>query len=172
MTFQVIQRPSKPVPFDPCFRVEGERYLADLVYEYQRLVTRREGALNGTMVRAPDGRLCKVGEGIEAEATGTTDHSARFAKAIQPPPHDRLVAENVALLLGWRVVRFIAPVHIRKVHREIADATDRVSAADEALEVMSEMFALAVRLGWRSDNPCDCVRPFLPKTWKRGLIRA
>ena len=94
------------------------------------------------------------------DAPEVLDHTATFAAPIEFAD-DRVTAEAAVMLIGWRRVEEVTRADIRRVHREVGRTTDRISAANETLEVLRDMFRLAIRKGWRSDNPCDGVRPLL-----------
>jgi hypothetical protein len=110
--------------------------------------------------RAIDGGADPLGEQEENRAAATVaDLCARFQRDYLPrnrPSTQRVYKQQIATdilpALGRAKVAAVSHADVDGFHRRLS--TRAPTHANRTLAVLSRMFNLSIRWGWRADNPC------------------
>jgi integrase len=110
--------------------------------------------------RQIDGGADPVGEQEESRAAATVaDLCARFERDYVPrkrPSTQRVYRQQIAAdilpAFGRMKVAAVSPADTDDFHHRLSARAP--THANRTLAVLSKMFSLAIRWGWRSDNPC------------------
>jgi integrase len=113
--------------------------------------------------RAIDGGADPVGEHREQrEAAIVADLCSRFLKEHLPRvrpatqrDYQQQITVDIVPALGRMKVAGVTHADVDAFHRRISERAP--THANRVLACLSKMFSLAVRWGWRSDNPCKGV---------------
>jgi integrase len=113
--------------------------------------------------REIDGGADPIGEQEENRAAATVaDLCARFERDYLPrnrPSTQRVYRQQIATdilpALGRVKVALVSHADIDEFHRRLSARAP--THANRTLAVVSRMFSLAIRWGWRADNPCKGV---------------
>jgi integrase len=94
------------------------------------------------------------------EAPTVKDLTKRFLEEHAPTRRPSYLTNNKLLLRNWILpeignlkVADVRPAQVEAVHRKATKAGSPITA-NRAVSTMSKMFALAIRWGMRTDNPC------------------
>ena len=80
-----------------------------------------------------------------------TDHLPRKRPSSQAEDK-AIIAKIIKPRIGNRKVAAVTHADINRLHREISKATP--TRANRIVALLSKMFSLAIKEGWRADNPC------------------
>lgn len=80
-----------------------------------------------------------------------TDHLPRKRPSSQAEDKS-IIAKVIKPRIGNRKVAAVTHADINRLHREISKSTP--TRANRIVALLSKMFSLAIKEGWRADNPC------------------